>query len=412
MTVTKDLSPLAVSRLTQPGFYRVGGVTGLYLQISERGARSWVLRVMVGAKRRELGLGGFPTVGLSDARAKARAVREQIENGIDPIADKRRKREQLLAEQQRPNFRKCAEQYIAMKSAEWRNPKHCKQWASTLETYAFGVIGDTSVNEVTQRQVLEILTPIWTTKTETADRVRGRIENILDWATAHGHRTGDNPARWRGQLDKLLPSPNKIAKVAHHPALPYEQMARFVAVLKEHGGISTKALAFTILTAARSGEVRAAQWDEIDFKKRIWTIPAERMKADKEHRVPLSLRAMAILKTLPRRKSGLIFASQRDKVLSDMALSMLLRDVWPGITVHGFRSSFRDWAAEQTNFPREVCEQALAHTLTNQVEAAYRRSDLFDKRRALMDQWAAYCKKRPEVTSNKEKPTRKPTKAA
>ena len=412
MAIAKELSPLAVSRLTEPGFHRVGGVTGLYLQINERGARSWVLRMMVGTKRRELGLGGFPTVGLADARTKARAVREQVENGLDPIAEKRKKREMLIAEQRRPTFKKCAEQFMAMKSAEWRNDKHRQQWVNTLNQYAYPTIGDLPVHEISQRHVLTILEPIWTVKTETANRVRGRIENVLDWATAHGERTGVNPARWRGQLDKLLPSPKKIAKVVHHPALPYEQLAEFQQRLNQYPSISAKALGFAILTAARSGEVRGATWEEIDFAKRIWTVPADRMKGGKEHRVPLSRRAIALLKTLPAQKTGIVFATQKGNALSDMALTMLLRGVWPGITAHGFRSTFRDWAAEQTSFPREVCEQALAHALPNQVEAAYRRSDLFDKRRELMDQWAAFCRKKPLQTPNKEKPTRKPAKSS
>lgn len=412
MAIAKELSPLAVSRLTEPGFHRVGGVTGLYLQINERGARSWVLRMMVGTKRRELGLGGFPTVGLADARTKARAVREQVENGLDPIAEKRKKREMLIAEQRRPTFKKCAEQFMAMKSAEWRNDKHRQQWVNTLNQYAYPTIGDLPVHEISQRHVLTILEPIWTVKTETANRVRGRIENVLDWATAHGERTGVNPARWRGQLDKLLPSPKKIAKVVHHPALPYEQLAEFQRRLNQYPSISAKALGFAILTAARSGEVRGATWEEIDFAKRIWTVPADRMKGGKEHRVPLSRRAIALLKTLPPQKTGIVFATQKGNALSDMALTMLLRAVWPGITAHGFRSTFRDWAAEQTSFPREVCEQALAHALPNQVEAAYRRSDLFDKRRELMDQWAAFCRKKPLQTPNKEKPTRKPAKSS
>lgn len=412
MAIAKELSPLAVSRLTEPGFHRVGGVTGLYLQINERGARSWVLRMMVGTKRRELGLGGFPTVGLADARTKARAVREQVENGLDPIAEKRKKRERLIAEQRRPTFKKCAEQFMAMKSAEWRNDKHRQQWVNTLNQYAYPTIGDLPVHEISQRHVLTILEPIWTVKTETANRVRGRIENVLDWATAHGERTGVNPARWRGQLDKLLPSPKKIAKVVHHPALPYEQLAEFQRRLNQYPSISAKALGFAILTAARSGEVRGATWEEIDFAKRIWTVPADRMKGGKEHRVPLSRRAIALLKTLPPQKTGIVFATQKGNALSDMALTMLLRGVWPGITAHGFRSTFRDWAAEQTSFPREVCEQALAHALPNQVEAAYRRSDLFDKRRELMDQWAAFCRKKPLQTPNKEKPTRKPAKSS
>jgi len=412
MAIAKELSPLAVSRLTEPGFHRVGGVSGLYLQINERGARSWVLRMMVGTKRRELGLGGFPTVGLADARTKARAVREQVENGLDPIAEKRKKREMLIAEQRRPTFKKCAEQFMAMKSAEWRNDKHRQQWVNTLNQYAYPTIGDLPVHEISQRHVLTILEPIWTVKTETANRVRGRIENVLDWATAHGERTGVNPARWRGQLDKLLPSPKKIAKVVHHPALPYEQLAEFQQRLNQYPSISAKALGFAILTAARSGEVRGATWEEIDFAKRIWTVPADRMKGGKEHRVPLSRRAIALLKTLPPQKTGIVFATQKGNALSDMALTMLLRGVWPGITAHGFRSTFRDWAAEQTSFPREVCEQALAHALPNQVEAAYRRSDLFDKRRELMDQWAAFCRKKPLQTPNKEKPTRKPAKSS
>lgn len=290
------------------------------------------------------------------------------------------------------SFEEAARKFIAAKSGEWKNAKHGQQWANTLEAYAFPVVGKLACADVALPHVLKILEPIWTDKTETASRLRGRIESVLDWATVRGFRKGENPARWKGHLDKILPAPGKVAKQEHHEAVSLEGMGAFMQALRQREGIAARALEFLILTAARSGEVRGAKWGEIDMAGRVWTIPAARMKAGKEHRVPLSDEAVKLLQALPRLEgSDAVFPSPRGVWLSDMTLTAVMRRMKRDEVPHGFRSSFRDWAAERTNYPREVAEMALAHTIGDKVEAAYRRGDLFEKRARMMQEWAKFC---------------------
>lgn len=392
-----ELSALQVGRLQAPGRHPVGGVAGLYLKVTPTGARSWVLRVVVGGKRRDAGLGGFPDVPLAKAREKARVAREAIEQGTDPIeARAAAKRTLVAANIPAMTFAQAAVQLIRAKAPEWKNPKHTAQWAATLETYAYPVIGKLSVADVALAHIVTILEPIWSSKTETASRLRGRIEQVLDWATVRGYRKGDNPARWKGHLDKILARPSKVAKVEHHPAMPYAEVGQFMAALRQKPGISARLLEFTILTAARSGEVRGATWEEIDLTAAIWTIPAKRMKAGKEHRVPLSMQALQILHALPRMAGAeWVFPAPRGGQLSDMAMTAIMRRMSPAYVPHGFRSTFRDWCAERTNYPRDVAEMALAHAIPSQVEAAYRRGDLFAKRARLMAEWARFCDAAP-----------------
>lgn len=389
----KELTALEVKRLTKPGLHAVGGVAGLYLQVTHSGARSWILRATVGKRRRDIGLGGYPDVPLAQAREKAREARELIKQGIDPVEQRKAARTALIAAQaSRITFDQAAARFLSSKRHEFKNAKHAAQWESTLKTYASPIIGRLPVSEVELPHIVEILEPIWTTKTETASRLRGRIEAVLAWATVAGYRSGDNPARWKGHLDAVLPKPSKVAKVKNHRALPIDDMGAFMVALRKREGMAAKALEFLILTAARSGEVRGATWDEIDLKAKVWTIPAERMKAGKEHRVPLSDPAVALLEALPRLAgSPYVFPSARGGMLSDMALSALMKRMAVDAVPHGFRSTFRDWCAERTNYPREVAEMALAHTISDKVEAAYRRGDLFEKRRRLMADWARFC---------------------
>lgn len=387
-----ELNALAVSRLSEPGLHFVGGVAGLALQVLPSGGRSWILRASIGGRRRDMGLGGFPDVPLAQAREAARRARSKIRDGIDPIEEGRASRSALLASAASVvTFRAAADAYIAAHQAGWKNPKHGVQWRSTLNGYAFPLIGDLGVRDVELAHILRILEPIWTSKTETASRLRGRLELVLDWAIARGYRVGPNPARWRGHLDKLLARPSKVAVVKHHRALPVGELAEFVSRLRAVEGVSARALEFAILTAARSGEVRGARWSEIDLKEGVWTIPKERMKAAREHRVPLSEPARQMLRSLPKTDAGLVFESPRGGALSDMALTLVLRRMNVAAVPHGFRSTFRDWTAELTSYPSEVCEIALAHTVGNKVEAAYRRGDLFEKRRRLMRDWARFC---------------------
>ena len=388
-----ELNALAVSRLQEPGLHFVGGVSGLALQVTVTGARTWVVRIRVAGKAREMGLGSYPTVTLANAREKARAARDLVEAGKDPIAERRAKKTALAADLQKSvTFEWCAREFIKDKSPEWKNAKHASQWTATLEQYAFPVIGKMLVKDVELPHVMAILRPIWKDKTETATRVRGRIDNVLDWATVHEYRSGPSPARWKGHLDKLLSAPNKTAKVEHHAALPYGEMGAFMVRLSEQEGMGARALQFAILTAARSGEVRGATWAEIDLNAGTWTIPEGRMKAGKEHRIPLSQSAIDLLKKLPRiAGTDLAFPAPRGGALSDMTLTAVLRRMSVNVTAHGFRSTFRDWAGETTAHPREVIEHALAHQLKDKAEAAYSRGTLFDKRRRLMDDWAKYC---------------------
>lgn len=396
--LAKELSALEVGRLKSPGMHAVGGVAGLHLAVGLTGSRSWILRATVGGKRRDVGLGAFPGVGLADAKRLAREFREQVAAGVDPVAERAAARAALAAAQAaRITFDQAAEQFIASKAAEWKNAKHEAQWGATLRMYATPVIGPLAVGDVELAHVLKILEPIWATKTETASRVRGRIEAVLDWATVRGYRSGENPARWRGHLDKILSKPSKTKRTEHHAAMPVDDLGAFVEALRRREGIAARALEFLILTAARSGEVREAVWPEIDLERRVWAIPAARMKAGKEHRVPLSEQAIKLLKALPRKEgSDAVFPALRARFLSDMSLLAVTRRMKVDAVPHGFRSTFRDWAAERTNYPREVAEMALAHAIGNAVEAAYRRGDLFEKRARMMDEWAKFCDK-PQV---------------
>lgn len=389
----KELTAIEVRRLDKAGRHAVGGVYGLYLDVNGESGRSWVYRVMVGSKRRAFGLGPYPEVGLAQARDKAREMRALIDAGVDPIKRKHELRSQLRVEQEvMKTFRDAAQAYLEAHADTWKNAKHRVQWSSTLETYVYPKIGDLLVRDVDQVGVLSVLEPIWKTKNETASRVRGRIEAILDWSKVRGYRTGENPATWKGHLDKLLPAPNKVAKTQHHRALDFRQMADFMSRLQDHPGIAARALEFAILCAARSGEVRNAVWSEIDFKDHVWIVPAERMKAGKEHRVPLSTKAIALLKRLPRvQDSKYVFPGRTGGPLSDMSLIKVVRDMKVDAVPHGFRSTLRDWVGEETNHPRELAEQALAHVLVNKVEAAYRRGDALQKRRVMMEDWARYC---------------------
>ena len=389
----KELGPLAVSKLSAPGLHFVGGVSGLALQVLPTGGRTWVLRATMGGKRRDMGLGGFPDVPLADARTAARNARELIRAGRDPIEEARAVISARRASRAKDvTFKEAATAYIAAHEATWRNAKHANQWKSTLTTYAYPRIGGLLVRDVELTHVLSILEPLWAEKTETATRLRGRIEQVLDWATARGHRDGLNPARWRGHLDKLLARPSKVAKVTHRAALPVREVGAFVTDLRSAEGVGARALEFAILTAARSGEVRGATWAEIDLSAGVWTVPGDRMKAGREHRVPLSPPALKLLKALPRMAgSDLVFPAPRGGALSDMTMTAVLRRMKVAAVPHGFRSTFRDWASERTNYPRDAAEMALAHAIGDKVEAAYRRGDLFEKRRRMMADWATFC---------------------
>lgn len=405
----KEKSALEVGRMVEPGLHAVGGVPGLHLRVASPENRSWVLRTMVGGKRRDLGLGGFPGTGLADARAKARAARASITTGVDPSAARRKARQDLIAARiGAVTFDEATTRFLAAKGSEWRNSKHRAQWAATLASYVSPLIGKMPVADIGVAHVLAVLQQrekdkpdgpdLWNRATETASRVRGRIENVLDWATARGYRTGENPARWRGHLDKLLARPTKIAKVKHHRALAVEDVGAFMAELRKNEGIPARALEFAILTAARSGEVRGAAWGEVDLDAKVWTVPATRMKAGREHRVPLSDAAVRVLRTLPRIESEpLVFpGAVADKKtgtlrpISDMTFTMVVRRIGADCVPHGFRSTFRDWCAERTNYPREIAEAALAHVLKDKTEAAYQRSDLLDKRAHMMQAWADF----------------------
>jgi integrase len=391
------LKVAAIARAKVPGYYSDGG--GLFLQISRFGTASWVFRYRVAGRLREMGLGSLDTIGLADARERARKAREQRLDGLDPIELRKTARlSARLDTAKADTFKDCAKRYIGAHQPSWRNPKHAAQWGSTLESYVYPVFGDLAVQAVDVGLVLKAIEPIWTKKPETASRVRGRIESILDWATARGYRQGENPARWRGHLENLLPASSKVRRVEHHAALPYPEIGAFIAELQQQEGISARALEFAILTAARTGEVIGARWDEINIAERLWTIPADRMKAGKEHRVPLSDAVLAIVEKMAESRQGdFVFPGGNvGRPLSNMAFLMLLRRMGrDDLTAHGFRSSFRDWAAERTNFPAEVAEMALAHAVSDKVEAAYRRGDLFQKRRQLAEAWAKFCAAAP-----------------
>ena len=395
---TERLTALKVERLREkPGMHADGG--GLYLQVTDNGA-SWIYRYMLGGRSREMGLGPLALYGLADARAKALDARRLRHEGIDPIDAKKAARLRLRLDAAKAmTFKQCAEAYIKTHRAGWHNGKHAAQWEATLATYAEPVVGSLPVQVIDTALVLKVIEPIWTTKPETASRVRGRIESILDWAKAREYRAGENPARWRGHLDKLLPARSKVRKVKHHAALPYSELLNFLIELRSQPGVAARALEFTIFTAARTNETIGATPHEINGSEKLWTVPAGRMKAKREHRVPLSARALAILaeaeSTWAAEDKFIFPGAKAGKPLSNMAMTEVLRRRGRGdITVHGFRSTFRDWAAERTNFPSEMDEMALAHAVSDKVEAAYRRGDMFAKRRRLMDAWAEFCCKR------------------
>lgn len=395
------LTDVVVRRTTKPGMYADGA--GLYLRVGLTGGKAWIFRYRRGAKLHDLGLGPLHTISLANARRRAQQLREQRLDGVDLIAAKKASRIEAKIEAARSvTFAECARNYVAAHEVGWRNAKHRSQWSASLATHAFPILGDVPVGAIETGLVLKVLEPIWRTKPETASRLRGRIEAILDWARVRDYRQGENPARWRGHLESLLPPParaKRAARVAtgreeHYAALPYAELPDFMLALREQKGIAARALEFLILTAARTVEVLGATWSEIDIAARLWTVPGDRMKTGKEHRVPLSDSAVAIIEQMAKTPQGdFVFPGIRaNRPLSNMALLMTLRRMKRAdLTAHGFRSSFSDWCAEQTNVPAEVREMALAHSVGDKVEAAYRRGDLFEKRRLLAAAWTTYC---------------------
>lgn len=409
-TKAKVLSALAVKNIKNDGRYAVGGIDGLHLRVVGA-SRAWVLRVVVQGRRRDIGLGSYPILSLAEARDKAMELHRQIREGIDPIKERAASRARAKIEVARETtFKDCATTYIARKREGWKNEKHAKQWENTLATYVFPLIGDLPVTSIDTGLVLKVLlqeieigdkpVPLWHCKTETASRLRGRIERVLGFAGSESLRSKENPARWKDHLDQQLAVPSKVKPVKHHAALPYSELGAFMVELRRRRGVSARALELAILTAARSNEIRGATWNEVDFRTHVWKIPVERMKADKEHRVPLSGDAVKLLKALPKLEgNSLIFPAPRGGKLSDMAMTSVLRRMGRAdLTQHGFRSTFRDWAGETTAYPREVCEHALAHRLKDGVEAAYQRGDMLNKRARMMEDWARYCATaRPEA---------------
>ena len=416
--IAPPLNDLQVRRIVRTGWHAVGGVAGLLLQVrkpAKEGAqipRSWILRVKVGDQRQPIGLGPYPQVSLAEAREQAKKLVVQAKQGVNLKAKKRFERSALLsAASKNKTFRECAIAYMEAHASDYSSDKHRKQWPATLETYAFPVIGKMLASDIAMRDVKNVLEQdtttadgqtgkFWFVKTETAKRLLGRIKTVLDFATVNEYRTGNNPAQWTGYLDTQLPSPKKIQKVEHHPALPYALAGDFMAKLRKNESISAKALEFLILTAVRSGSVRKAEWSEIDFDKQVWVIPAEHTKARQEHRVPLQPQAIKLLKALPiMAGTNIVFASPTGKALSDMTLSQLMRrmrdrdELTVEAVPHGFRSTFRDWAAEQTAYPDEIRKVASGHAVGDSVKEAYQRTDLLDKRRQLMNLWASFIDK-------------------
>lgn len=407
------LTALQVTKLSKPGLYGDGG--GLTLQITSAGVKSWLFRFMREGKAHGMGLGATHTITLAEARQKALDARKLLADGLNPMVVKKQKMLAVALERAKMmTFDQCATSYIEAHKASWKNAKHIDQWTNTLTTYASPVFGQQPVADVDTALVVKCLSPIWQTKTETASRLRGRIESVLGWATTSGYRTGENPARWKGHLENLLASIGKTSRTKNHPSLPWQRIGEFMQALKTREGVASKAVEFAVLTACRSGEVRGAQWSEFDLLEKVWTIPAERMKARREHQVPMSEAALAVLTSIRNKDlcdldstqvdNKFVFAGTKGQALSDMSLTAVIRrmnsdkdkPIWTdangdGITVHGFRSTFRMWAAETTTYPREVAEHALAHQLPDAVERAYQRGTQFAKRKALMDEWAAIC---------------------
>jgi integrase len=391
-----QLSPLQVTRAKARGYLSDGG--NLYLQVSDAGAKSWVFRYRMNGRLREMGLGSALSVSLAEARIKALDWRKRLVEGIDPLALRRSDRDADRA--RAVTFKDAANTYVESRSYSWKNAKHAAQWPATLTAYAYPVIGDLLVRDVTKDHILKILEPIWRTKSETASRLRGRIEAVLDWAKGRNLRTGDNPAAWEGNLETDLVSKSKVHKVKHHEALAYKLMPEFMTELRAREGIAARALEFTVSCAARTSEVLGATWGEVDLKDKLWRVPGTRMKMGKDHEVPLSEAAIRILRQMlagaeadagTSRDMPVFWGQKPGKPLSQMSMLMTLRRMGRGdLTTHGFRATFRIWAAEQTNFPREVVEHALAHQLKDKVEQAYQRSTLFERRRELMAAWAQF----------------------
>ncbi len=400
------MTALDVANAKKPGAYADGD--GLYLHVSPKGAKSWIFRYSAGPKRREMGLGSADIFSLKEARQRAADARKIVAQGQDPLAAKQVAAvAEKVAAVKSVTFAQCAERYIAAHRAGWRNEKHSAQWTATIAAYANPHFGELPVGAIETPHIMAALKPIWTQKPETASRVRGRIESVLDWATVSGLREGSNPARWKGHIQTLLPKRSKVAAVEHHAALPYAEMPSFFLRLQAADGMGAKALQFAILTAARTGEAIGATWQEIDLEARLWTIPGVRMKAGKEHRVALSGPVLELLRKLETIRQGQhVFPGQQDgKPLSNMALLMCLRRMdRDDLTTHGFRSTFRDWCAEQTGYASEVAEMALAHTVAGKVEAAYRRGDMLEKRRQLMEDWASYCCQTPSSKNANHQP--------
>ena len=430
--IVKALTTIELNKLTKVGWHAVGGVAGLLLQVREPAdpkgqiPRSWILRVRIGSTRQPIGLGPYPQVSLAEVREQAKKLVIEAKQGINLKVKKRAQRSALLsAAAKNKTFRECAEAYMEAHSSDYTSDKHRKQWPATLETYAYPIIGSMLVSDIAMRDVRNVLEQetfvdpktkgkLWYVKTETAKRLLGRIKTVLDYATVNEYRTGTNPAQWTGYLSTQLPSPKKLQKKEHHPAVPYQQMGDFMSKLRGNSSISAKAVEFLILTAVRSGSVRQAEWSEIDFEKMLWTIPPEHTKARQEHRVPLQNQAVQVLRSLPKLAgSNVIFPSPRGKALSDMALSQLMRGMRERgeLTVeavpHGFRSSFRDWAAEQTNYPDEIRKAASGHAVGDSVKEAYQRTDLLDKRRELMNAWANFLDMPSNEKGNTITPIRK-----
>lgn len=396
--IAKAMGALEVKRLAEPGLHAVGTVPGLRLNITKSGTRSWILRTTVGTRRSDIGLGSYPAVSLADAWERARRALDGIRNGVDPVADRRAKQAAVVW-----TFKACALAYIDTHAPSWKNAKHGQQWRNTLETYVYPVFGDKHVKDVDTGDITTAIRPMWSTKNETMVRVRNRIELVLSWAAAQGYRPkGFNPATWRGHLDQVLPKPSKVNKRESFEAVPIDDIHGFMELLRSVKGMSARCLEFSILNVCRSGEARAATWSELDLKVGTWSIPGERMKSGRPHRIPLSPQVIQLLEDLPKFEgTDLIFPGRGgDKPLSDMSLTLVMRRMKLTAVPHGFRSTFTDWVAERTAYPAEVREMALAHAIGNDTEAAYRRGDLFEKRRQLMNDWATFVNIAPAVGDN------------
>jgi integrase len=403
----KELTAIQVKRLTKPSRHAVGGVPGLHLYVSQSGARSWVLRVTVGSKRRDIGLGGYPEVSLKLAKETAIKYRQMIRDGIDPIIERKAAKAALISAQEKGiTFQDAAVRCHAAKSPEFRNEKHRKDWISSLERFAYPIIGKLPIADIELPHIMQVLKPIWHEKTETATRVRQRLETVLTWAAVSGFRKGENPARWAGNLKEVLAAPSKIIKTQHYRALPWQEIGKFMPKLRSKEGIAARALEFSILTAARSGEVRGMTWNEIDLDEKLWTVPEDRIKAGRAHKVPLSQDVIKLLKSTPQfYESEYVFSAPRGGKLSDMALAAVLRRMNVDAVPHGFRSTFKDWARSCTAYPDEVSELALAHVSNDATRAAYARDELLPKRARLMRDWAKFCNTIP--TKAKVTPIRK-----